>query len=45
LSSLIGTLTGAPYRQVTEKEQESELLRRQFALRDYLDSLQRRGYA
>jgi hypothetical protein len=45
LSSLIGTLTGAPYRQVTEQEQENELLRRQFALRDYLDSLQRRGYA
>lgn len=44
VSSLISTLTGAPYRQVTAKEQENELLRRQFALRDYLDSLQRRGY-
>lgn len=45
ISSLISTLTGAPYRQVTAQEQENELLRRQFALRDLLDSLQRRGYA
>ena len=44
LSSVISTLTGAPYRQVTQKEQENELLRRQFALRDLLDSLQNRGY-
>lgn len=44
LSSVLGTLTGAPYRQVTQTEQENELIRRQFALRDFLDSLQRRGY-
>lgn len=44
LSSLVSTLTGAPYRQVTEQEKQNELLRRQFALNDYLNSLQRRGY-
>lgn len=44
LSSLISTLTGAPYREVTEREQQNELLRRQFALSDYLNSLQGRGY-
>lgn len=44
LSSLLNTLAGIPYRQITERERQNELLGRQFALSDYLNSLQRRGY-
>lgn len=43
LSSVLGTL-GVPIRGVTAGEQERELTARQFALKDYLDELRRRGY-
>jgi hypothetical protein len=44
LSSILAAVTGAPYRQVPQEEQERELRRREFALRDYLDDLKRRGF-
>jgi hypothetical protein len=42
--SSIATTLGLPIREVPIGEQERELLRRQFAIKDYLDSLRRRGY-
>ena len=43
LSSALGAL-GVPVRQVTQGEQERELSSRQFALKDYLDEMRRRGF-
>lgn len=43
ISSILSTL-GVPVRQVPAAEQERELQRRQFALRDYLNDLRRRGF-
>ena len=42
--SSIATALGLPIRQIPAGEQERELKRREFALKDYLDSLQRRGF-
>ena len=42
--SSIATTLGLPLRQVPAAEQERELQRRQYALRDYLADLRRRGF-
>lgn len=42
--SSIATALGLPIRQIPAGEQERELKRREFALKDYLDELQRRGF-
>lgn len=43
LSSVLGAL-GVPVREVTAGEQEREMSTRQFALKDYLDEMRRRGF-
>lgn len=43
-SSSFASFVGLPYRKVTEGEQFNELLRRQFAIKDYLSNLTRTGY-
>lgn len=42
--SILSAATGIPLRGVTETEQQNELIRRQFALRDFLSNLTRMGY-
>lgn len=42
--SILSATTGIPLRGVTETEQQNELIRRQFALRDFLSNLTRMGY-
>lgn len=42
--SSVASFFGLPYRRVSQQEQTNELLRRQFAIKNYLSNMTRSGY-